>query len=185
MRKAITAILILILPAAIFAGSLFGELGIGYRTLGDSALRDVYGTGSMNFSLGVGTKVAPCFTVLFDAGYYTNSGKTLGLGEKTTLSYIPFLAKARYNFKAGESLRPYVGVGLGYIAYKVKNESEGLENVSKGAFGFQPEAGLCYKFQEKVGAIVNLGYLYAKAKPFDTSRNIGGVLISVGIRAKF
>lgn len=185
MKRVLALITLFLLPVGLIAGCIFGEFGLGYRTLADKNLSDVYGSGALNFTLGVGIKVRHPFSVVVESGYYRNGGKTIGLEENTTLSYIPFMVKGRYNFVAGEDLRPYVGLGLGYIAYSIKNESEALEDVSKGSFGFEAEAGVCYKIQESMGLVVKAGYLYSKAKPFDVKRNIGGLLFSAGVRVKF
>ncbi len=185
MKKALMIMVILLLPAMILAGGIFGELGLGYRTLSDSSLNEVYGSGAMQLSFGIGMKIGHPFTVLLEGGYYRNAGKTTGLEEATTMSYIPFMLKGRYNFVAGEGLRPFAGVGVGYIAYRVDNESEGLEDVSEGSFGMEAEAGVCYRFQNKVGLVLKAGYLYSKAKPFGVERNLGGLLFSAGVRVKF
>lgn len=185
MKRLVVLIMLFLLPAGLMAGGMFGELGIGYRTLADSNLSDVYGSGAMNFTLGLGIKVGHPFTVVIESGYYRNGGKTTGLQENTTLSYIPFMVKGRYNFVAGEGLEPYVGLGLGYIAYSIKNESEALQDVNKGSFGLEAEAGVYFRIQEGVGLVAKAGYLYSKAKPFDVDRNIGGLLFSAGVRVKF
>ncbi len=183
MRKLLVIMLFLALPAGIFAGGLFGELSLGYRTQGDSTLRDVYGGGALQPTLGIGTHLGKIHLVL-TTGYFTNSGKTLGLEEKTTLSYIPLFVKAFYPLAKG-NLHPYVGLGAGFLFYKVKNESEGLEDVSKSAFGFEPEVGVCKPIAQGRAAFLSLSYLFANAKPFETTRNIGGLKVAVGFRARF
>jgi len=115
MKKIVVLIMLFLLPAGLMAGGVFGELGIGYRTLADSNLSDVYGSGALNFSLGLGIKVAHPFAVIIESGYYRNGGKTKGLEEDTTFSYIPVMLKGRYSFVAGEGLIPYIGLGLGYM----------------------------------------------------------------------
>ena len=184
MKKAAVILVVILMPLALVAGNVFGELGLGYRTIADSNLTDVYGSGGLNFSLNLGYKIGHPFTLLLETGYFSKEGKTIGLEEKTTFSYIPFILKGRYNINSG-NLTPYVGAGVGYVAYKVKNDSPFLEDVSKGTMGFVVETGVCYKIQENFGFLLNAGYLYAKAKPFDVERNIGGVLFSAGLRVKF
>ncbi len=184
MRKLLVIALLLALPIGVFAGGLFGEFSLGYRMQGDSTLRDVYGGGALQPVLGIGTHLGDIHLVL-STGYFTNSGKTLGLEEKTTLSYIPLFVKAFYPLVKKGNLHPYVGLGAGLLFYKVTNDSPGLEDVSKSAFGFEPEVGLCKPLAQGRAAFLSLSYLFANAKPFETSRNIGGLKIAVGFRARF
>ncbi len=184
MRKALIIVLVLALPLGLFAGNIFGEFSLGYRLQGDSTLRDVYGGGALQPVLGVGTHLGKVHLIL-SAGYFTNSGKTLGLGEKTTLSYIPLFVKAIYPFMMGANVHPYVGAGAGFLFYKVDNDSPTLEDVNKTAFGFEPEIGLCKPVAEGRVVILSLSYLLASAKPFGETRNLGGLRFSVGFRAKF
>ncbi len=184
MRKALIIAMVLVLPLGLFAGNLFGEFSLGYRLQGDSTLRDVYGGGALQPTLGVGTHMGKIHLVL-STGYFANSGKTLGLEEKTTLSYIPLFVKAFYPFKMKSSIHPYVGAGVGLLFYRVSNDSPALEDVSKTAFGFEPEVGICKPISKGRVAVVSLSYLFASAKPFGVSRNLGGLKFSVGLRAKF
>ncbi|GEM_PF-3559793 len=184
MKKLLIVALILALPLGLMGGHLFGEFSLGYRMQGDSTLRDVYGGGALMPTLGVGTHMGKIH-LLLTAGYFSNSGKTLGLEEKTTLSYIPVFVKAFYPFEDMGNFRPYVGLGAGLVFYSVKNESPGLEDVSKSAFGFEPEVGICKPIAQGKAAFLSLSYLFASAKPMDSSRNIGGLKIAAGIRARF
>ncbi len=184
MRKILIIALVLALPLGLFAGNLFGELSLGYRMQGDSALKDVYGGGALQPALGIGTHLGKVHLVL-TTGYFTNSGKTLGLEEKTTLSYIPLFVKAFYPLMMKSSVHSYVGLGAGFLFYKVDNDSPSLEDVSKTAFGFEPEVGLCRPIAKGKAVVLSLSYLFANAKPFDQTRNLGGLRFSVGFRAKF
>ncbi len=184
MRKVLIIALVLALPLGLFGGSIFGEFSLGYRLQGDSTLKDVYGGGALQPVLGVGTHLGKIHVVL-STGYFTNSGKTLGLEEKTTLSYIPLFVKAFYPLMKNANVHPYVGLGAGLVFYKVDNDSPTLEDVNKTAFGFEPEIGLCKPIAKGKAAVVSLSYLFANAKPFGVTRNLGGLRFSVGFRAKF
>ncbi|MBL7102697.1 MAG: hypothetical protein ISS18_00030 [Bacteroidales bacterium] len=182
MKKQISIIiLLLVLPATIFAQDKKHEIVLGYGvgthyaiveemanilgvviTLGTFNAEFESGTGAI--LLGYRYSAGEKFSIGID-GSYTKikdnlkiQGKQVGNLEKEFYTIAPYVA---YNYIKKEKIRLYSGIGLGYTFGKDKYTTDdgGDETKNIGEFAFHINA-FGVRFGKNIGGYVEVGYGY-------------------------
>lgn len=186
MRKGILAACFIIVStttASAFKVSL--GLQYGLRTVADSKIKNVYGSGTIYFpSIRLGIFKRLELGAGYEGGYKRNG--EIGLyGEKTSLEVTGVEGFAGYCYRL-KILEPYVRLGVGYYAYKQTIESEFVPfQVDHKKLSPSFAAGLrVYPF---AGAHVSLEakFVPLKVKPIDEEVNLGGLRLSMGVGYSF
>ena len=108
---------------------------------------------------------------------YSKVKSTIPFGsyqQVTTLTNFSAIATANYHFFKSKRFDPYIGGGVGYYNFKVKNADDlGIVNVDfPDQVAVSSQLGCKYYFTPMFGAFVEAGY-------------VGGALAQVGVTAKF
>ena len=182
----------LIITLFIFAVSylipsdITGGVSLGFGTVSDSDLSDVYGGGfvfnpylcygiSDQFAIGIG----------YETGY-KKDGKVGIFDDPATLEISGFQLFGEYRFKS-KKMSPYLKLGYGYYTVKNSFETEVLKKYefSKKGSGVILGGGIRYPLNDKFSITGELDYILLKVEPFDQSINSGGLRFLLGLAAKF
>jgi len=169
-----------------FPAVLNSGVSIGFGSVSDSGLRDVYGSGFV-FNPYLGVEISDGFFLgLGYEGGYKQEGDIGIYKENATLQVSGFQLFGEYRIKA-KKIVPFLKLGYGF--YKVKNsfKSESLKKYafSEKASGIILGGGVHFPLTEKFSLTGELDYIILKVKPFDRSVNVGGIRVLIGLVVNF
>ena len=174
--------IILAAPSAqAFSVRLGGSLG--YYALSDSVIKNIYGSGGIQFggflAMGLGKRLE----LRAEAGLFKATGKMTVSKELIDLSETLLTAGLRFQV-LDKKLSPYLGAGVGLVNYK-EDYPDRFQDVSDSAFGFYGEGGI-YLFAGRHFLLdLNIRYLSAGADGFEEKVNLGGVRAGLNVGVKF
>ena len=117
-----------------------------------------------------------------DRGYqsFTDGTATLTGKQFNYVNTLPIYLNANYFFKAGTSVKPYVGLGIGTI-YASKRSDIGIFEIADDgwAFGVKPEVGLQYMVSSNFA--LNAAYRYNFASDIDEVGNMSYSSLLIGV----
>lgn len=141
---------------------------------------------NQKLSVGFGTGFQDFYQKYPRAVYKLNDGGDISAVLSNSIQTIPLLAVAQYNFAAGKTIQPYVGLGAGGNVVMYKQYLGEFTNVSRNKFAFavRPEVGVFIPFRKDnpaAGINVNGAYNYM---PYNTDglENINHVGVGIGVR---
>lgn len=105
---------------------------------------------------------------------YTIDNVSLSGKQYRYMNYWPMLAKGTYYLKPGETINPYVGLGVGTI-YSLRNTNMNLYTVEVDAWNFalQPEVGVLFNAGDAAAITVVAKYYngFAAGGDLDTAQS--------------
>jgi opacity protein-like surface antigen len=104
---------------------------------------------------------------------YTLENRSLSGDQWRYVNSFPLFLSGDYYFKPGESINPYVGLGIGTI-YNLRSTDMGIFRLDQDAwsFAFQPQAGFFYSLNSFAGLSVAAKYSYGLAGgDFDSAQS--------------
>jgi hypothetical protein len=179
MKKMLIVALLLFVTVGSSFGSILVKVAMFAPT--DSDFDGIYGRGLM-YGGEYLFKVSNSLNLWIGVNYLHMNGKMLFTQEDTSLTLIPIAGGIKYNFISGKTFSPYVAAGLEYVLFK---ESNIIETVNSGAFGFVARGGVTIHLGPKFGFDFFGGYSSCKMKPFDLEFNVGGLEAGAGLVFSF
>lgn len=173
--------------------NVLAEVRAAYFHPTGSRFDDIYGgSGIYNFELSVQTW-CDLYT-WFSVGYLRESGKSLGLKNRTTFQMVPLGLGLKYLFSCG-CFRPYLGAGLGVTWMDVDNHSDFVKkDVDKWGVGGVFKAGSlwymnnCWFLDFFIDyTYMDIGFSGTSADPFvfRNDADISGFSFGVGLGYSF
>ena len=178
---ALLALILAASPAQALTLKFGGSLG--YRTVSDSLVKDIYKSGGIQAGGFVGLGLGQMIELRAEIGTFKLDGTMLGSDEKLTLSLMPVTAGVRFQF-LNKALRPYLGAGAAFVKYEEKYP-ERIGNVADSSSGFYAEGGLYLHAGRRLFFDVNVRYLSAKADALDSKVDLGGIRAGLGFGLRF
>ncbi|NIM58080.1 MAG: outer membrane beta-barrel protein [Candidatus Aminicenantes bacterium] len=167
---------IIMFSALSHAEVFFIEAQGNYFQPKDQSFKDIYGNGK-SFGGEIGVTLSKGISIWAGANYFSKKGKTTFTEEDTEIQIIPLYAGVRYRL-AKTSIRPYVGLAVGYFRYKEVNQ---IGTVKKGDIGYIGQIGVIFKVGGALFLDIKGGYSYCKVKPVDIEANLGGLQVGIGL----
>jgi len=184
MAKKTTMILVLASLAVWSAPALAGSISVegkgSYFLPTEKAFKDIYG-GGISYGAEIGMGFLGRLSLWIGGDYYRGKGKLTFTGEETKIEIMPLCAGIRYAF-SNSSIRPYVGIGVGYFQYK---ESNPIGSINKGNLGLVAKLGLTAKIAGPLFADLQADYTNCSAKPADIKADLGGIRAGIGLGITF
>ena len=137
----------------------------------------VYDSINPAFNLELGFETTWSLMVFVQAGYVSASGELSYTREPTTLVMVPLEAGIRYLVDAGR-IAPYFGGGIGFY---IMQEDNNIGTVSGSGLGFFGEGGMRINLATAFFLDVRAKYTALSIRIQDTSFNLGGFSLLVGI----
>ncbi len=186
--KRVAPVLLLLLALASTAWSFKGDLGLlyGLRTLKDSGLRGVFGSGSVvvpSFSVRLSSRAS--IGLAYEAGYGREA--EIGLfGDLFSLSVSGFEIFYKQEWTLGR-LRPYLKIGPGWAFYKINIASSPLTAYnSRGSdVSFQMALGASLRVTKHVFLDIEGKYGVLWIDPYDDKVDLGGFRLLGGLTFGF
>ena len=159
-----------------------GLLG-GIRTVADSDMSDVYGSGLW---------LTPCISLKINPNIAVGLGFSLGyskdepigvLDDDSSFTMSVLELFGRYRFEAGK-MNPYLKLGLGLAFYSQAIAAAGID-FSESALNVRLAGGVEYPLSDVFSLIGELGYTILSVEPLDEKVNLGGFSIQLGIAYNF
>ena len=163
------------------------ELRGGYFYPTSEKFRDIYKSGCLEGEIEISKTCRENWMGWGNVNYLQKNGRSIGFHNKTTLQMIPISLGCKYKFLMCNSLSPYLGAGLTYTIFEIKNDSDFVKkHVTKGGFGFVIKSGLHIDLSESFLLDLFSDYYYQEIH-FYTNRNInvGGFKIGMGFGYRF
>lgn len=151
-------------------------LGVGARHfMGDE--EDVYWLVNPAASLELAFRFRKNLEVFVHGEFIYAKGELTVTEEETTMFIIPAEAGARFLF----GNHPFLGVLGAGLGYYFVNEDNPIGTVNESGIGFFAEGGMRYFFGKKLFLDLKLRYVFLSIRPEDTSVDLGGPSLVVGI----
>jgi hypothetical protein len=181
-RAPAVVFLLLALPSVLpsQARKFYIEAKGGYFMPTEQAFKEIYGS-NLCWGGEIGTYLSRYFGIWAGVDYYSKMGKLTFTEEDTKLRIAPILVGAKL-FVPISKHSLYLGGGIGYFQYKESNE---IEVIKKGDFGFVGKAGLVLRFGAAFFFDLQGSYTSCKVKPAELEANLGGLLVGAGIGFQF
>lgn len=156
------------------------SMGFGSGDLGDFVEKPSFRGIAIDYRKMVQPNIGVGFTLGWNVFYeeksyatYTVDNSSLSGKQYRYSNQFPLLLAGNYYLKPGESLNPYVGLGVGTM-YTLRNTDMNLYTLEQDAWHFSvtPEIGLQYSIDDSTGLLVGLKYVNGfKAGDFDAGQN--------------
>ena len=183
MKKTALSIVILLSwaglsPAQTWEAAVAG----GYRTLKDSALREIYGNG---FVVTPSVSLAMSKTLRVGAEYEFGYSKNAAIGmfeDPSTLKVHGGHLFVQYGERSGR-FRPFLKTGVGIFAYQfdVRTPSQPTVNVSETDVSFFIGGGVRGFFTKRLFGTAELKYVALWVGSYDDKVDLGGLRILLGV----
>jgi len=184
MKRTIPLILMFLLGVGLLGAAdlQVGVLG-GLRTVADSNLSDVYGSG---------LAITPFAAIDLAKGFSLGAAWTLGYSREEPIGLLGDPSKfcmsaielfGRYRFEAGK-VDPFVKAGVAFTSYSQTIAAAGVD-LDESAVGLLLGAGAEYPVGKKLSLIGELGYTLLKVDPLGTDVDLGGFRFQVGAAYSF
>lgn len=181
-RSLLTWLVIVLASAMIYAQDFALHLQAGYFIPKEEVFRDIYGSGfylggEAEMDLGRG------FSLWAAAGYFSRQGELSFTREETNLSITPLEMGGRFYLTAKtHTFVPYLGAGVGVSRFE---ESNVIGTVSEDEISFSGQVGLLLKLKHRLFLDTRVLYRYCHIKPDEVEVDIGGMVISAGVKYFF
>lgn len=186
--KRIAPSLLLLLALAVAGWSFDGQIGFiyGLRTLKDSDLRGVFGTGTVAVpSLAIRVSPTGYLGLAYEAGYGREA--TIGLfGDLFSLSVSGFEIFFKQEWPLGP-FTPYLKIGPGLALYKIHIASPFLTayNVTGRDISFQVALGTGLRLSRHIALAAEGKYGVLWIDPYDDRIDLGGFRLLGGLTFGF
>jgi opacity protein-like surface antigen len=163
----------LVHPVDLFVNGFFGS-----RTLNNSSIKDIYGSGP-TFLFGAGATFKGAFA---EIGYasFSRDGESSFYNEKTEFSLKGFNLRLGYEYGIHERFFPKAYIGIASFNVKEEVNSQFVPETDVSKTGFLLGIGLrvdLYQGLSLEGRIENIGL---KVKPHEDEVNLGGWRLLIG-----
>lgn len=113
-----------------------------------------------NIAVGISTGWSVFYEEM-DYGTYTLDNVSLSGKQWRYSNHIPLLATTTYQLKPGDSMNPYVGLGIG-VAYTLRNTDMNLYTVEQDAWNFtlQPALGVLIEASDVTKVNISARYTH-------------------------
>jgi hypothetical protein len=161
-------------------GRLYIALAVGYHVKSDQYFKQVYGNGTVNYTVEAGYWFIKNLALGIKLSYLNKKGKTLLLQSETSLRQIPVVGYLKAGFGLGRGWKGYGALGFGYIFFK---EESYIGTIEESAPGWGLESGLEYSFTRKLYLLCAVGFQSFKKtfSELNETQQLGGVDIRLGI----
>lgn len=152
-----------------------------YHQPAEAVFRQVYG-GKTVFAGEAALRLWHDLSLWVKVEHFSKRGRTTGLLEDTELSMTPVMAGLQFELPFNDLLRPYLGLGLGWISF---SESNPIGSVEDGGLGYQLLAGARFR---PLGPLVLEGraaYSICRVEPAGVRANLGGFKLGLGLGLEF
>jgi len=146
----------------------------------EKVFKEIYGNGQ-TYGLELGIRIWGGLAVWASGDYFTATGKLTFTGEVTKIRIIPVCGGGKYYFLSGR-ISPYVGLGVGYFAYK---EESPIGKVEKGNLGYIGKAGISFNISSGIIIDIQADYSHCQVKPAEVKANLGGLQAGIGLGVVF
>jgi len=169
------------------------ELKISYFYPSSKTLREIYGTGGVNYELAFSYYVWKDLAIRVAGDFFIKEGHSLNGDQKTRLEILPVSLGTFYAYRMGMH-RLYGGGGLRYFFVKIKNDSSSVSSHSYGhGVGGYLEGGYLATFDDWFTFDLFANYSFRRLKlnsehianVEQTSVEVGGLNIGAGVGFKF
>ena len=123
-----------------------------------------------------------------NVGYYSESGHSRGIREKTRISLVPITLGLKYMICILPNTSAYLGIGGGGTFVHIHDHDHFLEHTNKTAWGGILKSGIRYNFLECTFLDLFVDYSYMHLQFHSNHRknaNVGGLMIGGGIGIYF
>ena len=165
-------------------GLRFGAF-FGIRTLNDSALKDIYGQGTVLYPY-LSVELGKGFGIGVSYELYNRSGTVKPYSESTQLKINGKEIFLSYTFYLG-TIRPYIHAGFGSYSYNQTIVSDYLAGYSVNAksSGLHFAGGVVFTILKPVQVSVEAKYVPLNVHPFEDKVDLGGWRFSAGLGLAF
>lgn len=147
--------------------------------------RDIYGNESGCYQLEASAKLYKCWDSWANLDWFSKHGKSENFKEPTKVRIVNFSFGVKFPYQLSKDFTAYVGIGPSFARIYLKNKlHHDHESLSKLASGGVLKTGIYYTLTSRVFMDFFLDYLYQPVK-FDSSIDIGGLKVGLGIGARF
>jgi hypothetical protein len=159
----------------------------------NSQVRDIYSSFLPDLEMGVQIPFSDHYKAWLSVDYIWNTeGRSLGLGDPTSIKMIPLSVGLKYDFPSQvPHVDVYFGLGAVYSLVWIKNESAYVKQREfKNGFGGVAKVGVCYQWSESVSVEGFIDYMYqyfrssnSEENPYveQTSIDLSGLKLGLGL----
>jgi opacity protein-like surface antigen len=186
MKKIIYVSIFILILSMIQYGVDFGAgIFTGLRTVNDSEIKDVYGSG-MDFFIYLDAKVWKGLTLGVGYGLgYSQNGKIGIFEEDSNLKMNGLELFLAYQFEL-KKFSPYLKLGYAFVHYKQEIESEfATEEVNDTKGALTISGGTKVFLSKKLYLAFEIKFTSLKVTPVDVEVNLGGVGYYIGLGILF
>lgn len=168
------------------------EARAGYFFSSNHLVRKIYHHGGAEFEIQGSVQLYDQFSLWSNFNYFTRSGHSIGLYDKTTIQIYPLSAGISYSYAFHECMEFYFGVGGSYSWLRTHDHSSFVQrHTHKQAWGGVAKSGIHYFFSECYFLDLFADYYYTKIRKSsykgveNRAVNIGGVRVGLGLGMMF
>lgn len=121
--------------------------------------------------------------------YKSDDGSDISAVVSNSVHFFPIMAEGKYNFKPGETIQPFVALGLGIGIINLEQYAGEFTNINQTPVTFtaQPEVGIHIAFNNQNGSGIKLsiGYNFVPYNDFGIDNfNHGIAALAISIPAR-
>ena len=152
-----------------------------------SLFREIYHTAGPLYEIEYAYRFCNHWDVWVNFDWFSASGKSVGLCNKTKIQLPNFSVGAKYAFLLCRAWEIYLGLGPTFGNVRLKNNSSvcGCEKVSKAAIGFVIKAGAQKNFCDRYFVDMFADYVFQRPIGFERSTDLGGLRLGAGLGITF
>lgn len=144
---------------------------VAYFKPSSKKVQEIYGNGWADYQVELSTGIGEHIRLWTGVSGFKESGRSLGLRDRTTLRLIPLNFGLKYFFCLTDCTKFYVGAALACSFLKIRDHSDYVqEHTSRTRVGGLFQAGWYYYFNEAFFADIFVDYYYQKFN-FSKSQN--------------
>lgn len=159
-----------------------------------STLREIYGTGGINYQFAFSYYVFRGLAVKTSVDYFSKDGESLNGKVPTHITITPVSLGAMYEYRRG-MFGVYGGLGMRYFFVKITNDSPAVSPTSRGnGMGGYAEMGALFWVDPSITFDVFANYSYRKQSLSSSNEpdnviqspiQLGGLNVGVGVGFRF
>lgn len=155
----------------------------------EGLFREIYTRNLCEYQLELSKDIVGPTTAWVNVGWFTKSGRSIGLNDKTRISLVPVSFGFNYKFCLTDCMNVYLGAGVSYVNVRIHDDSDFVHrHTNKGSWGGVIKTGIQYFFTQSLFGDVFADYQYNKLNVSGFNRHdaqVGGYKIGAGIGVRF
>lgn len=172
---------------ALHATEWMGELRAGCFYPTSSKFRKIYKNGGFEGEMELSKTFKGHWICWGNVNYFQRNGHSIGFNNKTIIHMIPFSLGLKYQFLPCDLISPYLGGGITYTLFNVKNDSDFVKkHVTKGGFGFVIKSGMYINICDPLLLDLFVDYYYQEIHFYSKhDEDVGGFRMGLGLGRRF